>query len=287
MDLSQPNIAIRERSILEIFDLTLHVYRDHIRNILLLLLINAIPLTIVNALIVHVLIGADNALPSEQLGILLVLIISQAQAGTLLITQYLGTATFSGRPTIKSTIADFLKVSKYWIWSHGLVRLVIPILCVLGFYGYNGFGAAIFLLLFALLVRAVRPFISEILILEQPPRRIPKDSASQQITLGRRSKDLHRGDVLGGFILSTFVGSLLLVTITSLFFHIDSAIGLNGNWDSPIHFIYWPVSAWLVASFLAVFRFLYYINTRITQEGWEIALKLMAEKQKLFAGDDY
>ena len=287
MDLSQPNIAIRERTILEIFDLTLHVYRDHARNILLLLVINVLPFTIINALIVHFLIGPNNALPSEQLWILLVLIISQAQAGTLLITQYLGTATFSGRPTIKSTIADFFKVSKYWIWSHGFVRLVIPILCVLGFFQYDGIGFAYFLLLFALAVRAFRPFISEILILEQPPRKIPKDSASQQITLKRRTKDLHRGDVLAGFFMSTLVGSCLLVTTASLFFHIDSAIGLNGNWDSPIHFIYWPLSAWLVASFLAVFRFLYYINTRITQEGWEIALKLMAEKQKLFARDDY
>ena len=287
MDLSQPNIAIRERTMLEIFDLTLHVYRDHARNILLLLAINVLPLTIANALIVHVLIGADNALPSQQLGILLVLIVSQAQAGTLLITQYLGTATFSGRPTIKSTIADFFKVSKYWIWSHGFVRLVIPILCILGFFGYDGFGFAIFLLLFALAVRAFRPFISEILILEQPPRRIPKDSALQLITRSQRAKDLHRGDVLAGFFMSTLVGCCLLITITSLFFHIDSAIGLNGDWDSPIHFIYWPLSAWLVASFLAVFRILYYFNTRITQEGWEIKLKLMAEKQKMFAGDDY
>ena len=287
MDLSQPNIAIRERTILEIFDLTLHVYRDHARNILLLLAINVLPLTTANALIVHVLIGADNTLPSQQLAILLVLIVSQAQAGTLLITQYLGTATFSGRPTIKSTIADFFKVSKYWIWSHGFVRLVIPILCVFGLNGANGFGIAIFLLLFALAVRAFRPFISEVLILEQPPRRNPKDSNVQQITLSRRSKDLHRGDVLSGSFMSTLVGCCLLITITSLFFHIDSAIGLNGNWDSPIHFIYWPLSAWLVASFLAVFRFLYYINTRISQEGWEIKIKLMAEKQKMFAGDDY
>ena len=287
MDLSQPNIAIRERTILEIFDLTLHVYRDHARNILLLLLINALPLMIVNALIVHVVIGPSDALPSDQLAILLLLIISQAQAGTLLITQYLGTATFSGRPTIRSTIADFFKAPKSWIWSHGFVRMVIPILFVIGVFKDDGLGLAIFMLMIALAIRAFRPFISEILILEQPPRKIPKGSASQQITLRRRAKDLHRGDVLFGFFMSTLVGSCLLVTITSLFFHIDSAIGLNGNWDSSIHFVYWPLSAWLVASFLAVFRFLFYINTRITQEGWEIALKLMAEKQKLFARDDY
>ena len=287
MDLSQPNIAIRERTILEIFDLTLHVYRDHFRNILLLLVINILPLTISNAVIVHLLIGSGDALPSEQLAILLLLIISQAQAGTLLITQYLGTATFSGRPTIKSTIADFLKAPKYWIWSHGFIRMVIPILLVLGFFQHDGFGFSIFLIMFALVIRAFRPFISEILVLEQPPRKIPKDSATQQITLKRRAKDLHRGDVLVGFFMSILVGSCLLVTISSLFFHLDSAIGLNGDWDLPIHFIYWPLSAWLVVSFLAVFRFLYYINTRITQEGWEIALKLMAEKQKLFAGDDY
>lgn len=287
MDLSHPRIAIRERSMLEIFDLTLHVYRDHCWNILMLLAINGLPLAVLNALAVHGVTGRSESLPSEKLFAILLLTISQSQIGTLLITQYLGTATFAGKPTVESTIKDFFKVSKFWIWSHGIIRMVVPILLVIGLLPTEAIGFAMLLLMFALLIRALRPFISEILILEQPPRKKMPDTTVQQITLKQRTKDLHRGDVLGGFFSASIIGGCLLITITSLFFHIDSAVGLNGNWDSSIHFVYWPLAAWLVASFLTVFRFLYYINTRIAQEGWEISLKLMAEKQKLLAKDEF
>ena len=83
------------------------------------------------------------------------------------------------------------------------------------------------------------------------------------------------------------VGSCLMLTVTSFFFHVDAAMGLVGGWEQIGFFLYWPISGWLVAAFLATFRFLYYINTRIVQEGWEISLKLMAEKQKLITRDDY
>ena len=286
MDISQPHIAIRERTLLEIFDLTLHVYRDHWKNILTMLVINALPLAIANGLVCHVLNGDRSSLPIE-LWINLFLIASQAQIGTLLITQYLGTALFSGKPTVRQTVRDFLRVSKSWIWNHGFLRMVVPIFCFVALLHNNSISLVIMLLLIGLMVRAFRPFISEILILEKPPRKIPKDSSLPGITLNRRVKDLHRGDVVAGFFMSCVIGSCLLITVTSLFFHVDTAMGLNGAWDSPIHYVYWPLAAWLVASFLAVFRFLYYVNTRITQEGWEISLKLMAEKQKLLAEDEY
>jgi hypothetical protein len=286
MDLSQPHIAIRQRTLLEIFDLTLHVYRDHWKNILMMLVINALPLVIANAVVCHVLHGDRSDLPTE-LMISLLLIVSQAQIGTLLITQYLGTAMFAGKPTIRQTVSNFFSTSKSWIWNHGFIRMVLPIFALVAAFHINSMAMVIFLLFIALTIRALRPFISEILILEKPPRRIPKDATLSGITLRRRASDLHRGDVVAGFFLSCLVGSGLLVTVTSLFFHVDTAMGLNGAWDSPIHYVYWPLGAWLVASFLAVFRFLCYINTRITQEGWEIKIKLMAERQKLLAEDEY
>ncbi len=286
MDLSQPHIAIRERTLLEIFDLTLHVYRDHWKNILSMLVINALPLAIANAVVCHVLHRGGGDLPTE-LFLGLLLIANQAQIGTLLITQYLGTALFSGKPTVGETVRDFLRTSKSWIWNHGFIRMAVPIFCLVAAFHTSSLALVITLLLLALMIRAFRPFISEILILEKPPRKSPKDSSVRAITLKRRASDLHRGGVVAGFFMSCILGGFLLVTLTSLFFHVDTALGLNGAWDSPIHYIYWPLAAWLVASFLAVFRFLYYINTRITQEGWEIRLKLMAERQKLLAEDEY
>lgn len=286
MDLSRPSIAIRERSTLEIFDLTLHVFRDHIATILLLLMINAVPWVIADVVLVHVLEIGDGNIGFEVL-MMLMLILSQSQIGTMLITQYLGIAMFFGRPALKETLAAFFQKSKYWIWSHGFLRMVVPILVLVGCFGAASIGWVMLLLVVALVVRLQRPFISEILLLEQPAISGKKDSDGSAITLKRRSRDLHRGEVTAGGMMAWIVGACLLVTVASSFFHLDSAIGLNGGWDSPVHYAYWPLAAWLVASFVTTFRFLHYINTRIQQEGWEISLKLMSEKQKLTAKEDY
>lgn len=286
MDLSRPSIAIRERSTLEIFDLTLHVFRDHVGTILVLLMINALPWMIVDGLLVHGLqMGQGNV--GFEVAMMLILILSQSQIGTMLITQYLGIAMFFGRPTVKETVDAFFQKSKYWIWSHGFLRMVVPILILVGCFGAASIGWVLLLLLAGLLVRLNRPYISEILLLEQPAIRKPENGSGPVVTLKRRSRDLHQGDVIAGGMMGWIVGGCLLITVASSFFHLDTAIGLNGGWDSPIHYLYWPLAAWLVASFLATFRFLYYVNTRIAQEGWEIALKLMSEKQKLVSKDDH
>jgi hypothetical protein len=44
---------------------------------------------------------------------------------------------------------------------------------------------------------------------------------------------------------------------------------------------YLPLSAWLVAGYLAVVRFLQYLDLRIRREGWEIELQLRAEAARL------
>ena len=282
MDLSQPSIAIRERTMLEIFDLTLHVFRDHFFNILLLLGINAVPWVAVDLALVW---GKGEGDLRVELELMMLLMISQSQVGTLLITQYLGTAMFSGRPTVTQTLKSFFAKSKYWIWSHGVVRLVLPVLVVVGWFQEPATFLVVIMLMFALGVRAFRPFISEVLLLEQPAIR--KAKSANGLTLARRSKDLHKGEVLGSCFMGGVVGSCLMLTVTSFFFHVDAAMGLVGGWEQIGFFLYWPISGWLVAAFLATFRFLYYINTRIVQEGWEISLKLMAEKQKLITRDDY
>lgn len=282
MDLNQPSIAIRERSTLEIFDLTLHVFRDHVVNVLILLAINALPFMIVDAVLVHG-VGIGDGDVGFELAVMMILIASQSQIGTLLITQYLGTAMFSKRPTVKQTVAAFLGRSKSWLWSHGVVRMVLPMMVLIGILQGEGVGWAMLLLAVAMLIRLLRPFISEILLLEQPKIRKPKFDDGSAVTLSRRSKNLHHGEVVGGGVMAWMIGGSLLVMVASLFFHFDGATGLGGAWDGPIRYLYWPLAGWLVASFLTTFRFLHYINTRIKQEGWEIALKLMAEKQRIAA----
>ncbi len=129
-----------------------------------------------------------------------------------------------------------------------------------------------------MLFRAWRPFVSEILLLEKTPVRKEKEG---QMQFSKRSSDLHRGDVVAGFVLGSLIAVALNTMLAGLMFHIDKTIGLLGTLDLPIQYLYWPIASWLVASYMAVFRFMFYINTRIAQEGWEVDLKIRAEGQKL------
>ena len=277
MDFSRTFIAIRKRSLLGLFDLSLLVYRDHAVNILLLLLINALPWILIDLLVLWV---SDLGLSdySNWHWKFLLLIVSQSQIGTMMITQYLGQAMFEGKPSIGEVVRLFMRASWYGIMLHGFVRMVFPILLLVLANDEFATGWAVFLLCFALLIRTIRPFVTEIMLLEKTPVRKKDDTA---MTFGKRSSDLHRSEVVAGFILSSLFAVALTTMIAGLFFHIDSAIGLLGTLDLPIQFLYWPLAAWIVASFLAVFRFLFYINTRIIQEGWEVSLKVMAEGQKM------
>ena len=45
--------------------------------------------------------------------------------------------------------------------------------------------------------------------------------------------------------------------------------------------IFTPLSMWATATFLAVVRFLSYLDVRIRQEGWEVELRLRAEGARL------
>ena len=277
MDFSRTFIAIRKRSLLGLFDLSLLVYRDHAVNILLLLMINALPWILIDVLVLWL---ADLGLSehSDWQWKFLLLIVVQSQVSTMMITQYLGKAMFEGKPSVGETVRQFMKASWYGIVLHGFFRMVFPILLLMLANDEIATGWAVFFLCIAMLIRTFRPFVSEIMLLEQTPVR-KKDAVA--MTFGKRSSDLHRSDVVAGFILGSIIAVALTTMIAGLFFHVDLAIGLLGTLDLPIQYLYWPMAAWIVASYMAVFRFLFYINTRIVQEGWEVSLKVMAEGQKI------
>ena len=134
MKLDHTFIAIRERGILEIFDLSLHVVRDHFKPLVALLLIGAAPWIFIDWLITRWLIIGDF---SGEYGllyywILALLVINQAHVGTTLITYYLGQAMFVAKPGIRATIAGSLKGPWYFVWCHAVLRLILPVL----FFGW-------------------------------------------------------------------------------------------------------------------------------------------------------
>ncbi len=277
MDFSRTFIAIRKRSMLGLFDLSLLVYRDHALNIVTLLAINALPWLAFDVL----------TLLLSEFGMsdygqwhwkLLLLAVIQAQYGTMMITLYLGKAMFEGKPSISDTVSSFFKASWFSIWLHGFLRMVLPVTLLIAVGDSISTGWAVLLFVFGMFVRMMRPFVSEILLLEKTPLRKGKEG---QMQFSKRTSDLHRGDVIAGFVLGSLIAVALTTMLAGLMFHIDQTIGLLGTLDLPIQYLYWPIAAWLVASYMAVFRFMFYINTRIVQEGWEVDLKIRSEGQKL------
>lgn len=277
MDFSHTFIAIRKRSLLGLFDLSLLVYRDHALNILTLLAINALPWLVFD-LLTLVLSEFGMVDYGQWHWKLLLLAVIQAQYGTMMITLYLGKAMFEGKPSISETVSGYFRASWFSIWLHGCLRMVFPVTLLIAVGDSIATGWAVIFFLVGMAFRMTRPFVSEILLLEKTPVR-KKNSGGIQFS--KRSNDLHHSEVIVGFVLGSLIAIALTTMLAGLLFHIDQTIGLLGTLDLPIQYLYWPVAAWVVASYMAVFRFMFYINTRIVQEGWEVSLKMISEGQKL------
>ncbi len=294
MNLDQTFIAIRERGMLEIMDLSLQVVRQHFSKLIVLLAVNALPWIVID----WILIGRaanPSSMPDSvpnYYWMMLVLVVSQAQVGTSSITYYLGQAMFIQRFPLKKLIHEsFWKPPIYWR-LHGVYRCVFPIL-LLVWLSWSPDDelrvlinlGIIFLLLVNLMVRSVRPFATELVLLERPPVRATR---SDQISLAQRSSHLHGGGLLlSRFGVTCLFYPLLFFTLYSMFLLIDSAFALQPTIAFPLKTIYWVVTLWLVAGFAAVVRFLSYIDTRIKQEGWAVELVMRAEGHRLAEGESH
>lgn len=291
MKLDHTFIAIRERGMLEIMDLSLHVVRQHFLTLLLLLLIGAAPWMVIDWWLTHWLV--TGIFSSDYAGyyywLMALLVISQYQMGTALITYYLGQAMFVGRLGIRETVAGAWRTSPYFFWCHGGIRLVYPILFLTWLTYHCDEDTLIALSVFfipalvlgAMLIRALRPFVSEMLLLEKTPISTKNPD---KVNFKRRSQSLHGAastELFGRFLLTCVLYTLLMYTFFSMFVSFDSTLNLQANSDFSFSAFYWIFSLWLVAGFAAVVRFLSYIDIRIRQEGWAVELKMRAEGQRL------
>ncbi|MCH2181233.1 MAG: hypothetical protein MK108_04440 [Mariniblastus sp.] len=287
MIFDQTFIAIRQRNIFEILDLSIHVIRNYCLPLSVLLLINALPFFLLDWLLFRWMLTGISAFGYAPLYLWLtsLMVASQAQLGTLLITGYLGKALFQGHPSIKETILAALRIWPQLFWIHGILRTAIPTILI-GLYlsQTESTGAVILLTLVVsvgLLVRWLRPFATEMLLLEQNPLR---SSDPATITYRMRSAALHNiasSTITGRFLLISLLALPLIFSFYSSILLTDQAINLHIDPDATLITFYWPLSLWLVAGFLAVVRFLSYLDIRIRQEGWAVELRIRAEATRL------
>ena len=294
MQLDRTTIVIRERGLLDILDLSLFVLRRYFVPLAVLFALAIVPLMLVNHLLVGWLIGPDATagMFARYLWLMLLLVVIEAPLVSVFATSYLGQAVFLERPSLRSVLGDVCRVSPRLLVTQGLLRGIVPaalLTLVIDRYSNVNVTVEIFLIpliaLYAIGLRAFRPYLNEIVLLERHPLR----SADRTVpSIARRSSQLH--GFSAGLLLARWMGTVPLAVL--LFFSLWGALrflpgALLNDWSygplgGPLlRPIVYPLAMWLVAAYLSIVRFLSYLDLRIRDEGWEVELLLRAEAGNL------
>ncbi len=278
-------IVVRQRNILEIFDLTTQIVRDHAFKLLMALLVGAIPFAVVDFLILHRWMDADHF----KMGLVLLacLVISQAPIGTAVITDYLGSVMFLRRANVLRSTRNVLRNYGKLLHLQGVVRGAILLTVLVAVmdpdWGIETQIAYVMVILgpvlcWALLIRGLRPFVTEVMLLEKPLWQ----RGQQELRFSNRSRVLHSrfaAELFGQALVSYFFAALLTICFIGLLATRSFVFGTSSESLYALATFH-SLAFWLAAGFTTVARFLSYINLRIKQEGWEVELKLRAEANK-------
>jgi hypothetical protein len=303
MQLDRTRIAIRERGLLETIDLTLLVIRDFAGPILASALVGIIPLAIINEVLLGRMVSIDdegNVAWFRYVWGMTVLIFLEAPLASVFVVAYLGPAVFMEQRTVRQVIGDVFRQAFPLLLSQGMIRGVLAawLLYILtDRYEANGWLEGFWIVMVCLVaagMRSFRPYINEIILLEKNPLLAGKSAA---ITVAKRSAHLHNaysGDLFVRWFATAAISMSLVglaiytgvltegFLISNWPFHIsmeDGVYAVNLDWFR-LHVLY-PGCLWLVVAFLAVVRFLSYLDLRIRHEGWEVELLMRAEAARL------
>jgi hypothetical protein len=287
MRLDNTNIAIRERGIRELFDLALVVARHWAGPLTAALACGALPIALVNHFLLRGLIY-DSLLQEEwaaYMTCMAVLVFLEAPLATALVTVFLGQAMFAERPSLAQAARDVLPRIGQLFWYGFVVRGVLPAWWLV--FGTvtpaepEGGIVLLVMLAFCLgLVRGLRPFLFEVILLERNPWRSSKGG----LNTARRSKALHQpsgGELFGHFVLAVTIGSAMAMGLWLTLWYLRAHLTNQVDFAETMFIYVLPISMWLVAGYLSVVRFLSYLDLRIRHEGWEVELRMRAEGAQL------
>ncbi len=309
MRFDRTEIAIRLRSIPELFDLSLVVLRAYWLPLLTSSALFSLPLLTLNVLATRWMLGPEGLSSMEDMQRpeyaaqnrfvwhMILLWFLEFPLASVPATILLGNRIFFEHLQFRR----LLKVLKpVWLRSVfvlgvlrcGLLGLVLE-LFVNRYVPFDQFTELVLLFLafcgWAAFRRMTHPFAPEILGLELCRTR---NRRATDVTYWQRSTSLHSqffGDCAARFILSVFVGSAFMLTTFSLFF-VGDFVGMRQSESKLINGmlstntlvqILLPLAMWISSTYLIVFRFLCYLDIRIRLEGWEVELELKAERERL------
>jgi hypothetical protein len=292
MQLDNTRIAVRERGMIDTLDLTFQVMRTFAPQLIFALLLGIVPLAVLNYFLVGwmaVRIDDDDfAAPTRYLWNYGLLVFFQAPLATIFAEAYLGAAVFKEEKPLRRILRDVGAMFWSLAWCQLLLRgTLIATILPLFIYGqeFNPFVEILLVLGIAALaagLRAFRPYINEIIVLERNPlwSRNP-----QSMTVGKRSAFLHGPS--SGDLLAQWLGSLLVVGLLGYAVYMSLQVLYSVMFSDPtfggwaqMHVVA-PLAMWSITAFIGVFRFLSYLDLRIRQEGWEVELLVKAEAARL------
>ncbi len=299
MQLDKTHIVVRPRTVSEIGDLTLAMLRIYPRSILIGFTVGAMGWALLNLVLIGWIpireygLGLTDEEASAELfryvSWMTVLVVLQTPIAGVFTTLYLGRAVFEQRLTWGAVIRE---TGGHWrdLFSVFLVRgLVLPVALFLFFrwdypfsYLVDGFFPLL-VLVTLFLIRGTKPFLAEILLLEKCEVR-PK--SKRDLSLSVRSKYLHRpssGEHAGRFVILGAVYSVLLFCFFMTAMSVRGVLLLRWDFlDLGVLLVLYPACLWAVAGITVIAKMLFYLDTRIRLEGWDVDLAVRAENLRQF-----
>jgi len=271
LQLDKTRIAVRERAYVDILDLALRVVRVHAGPLVVAFAAGVVPMMLLNGWLLsgYARYDFEWSFPLVYPFYIVLLIFLEAPLATAPATLYLGKATFTDRPQPREILREFRESLAQLLVYQGLLR-----------------------------VWHVRwTYLNEVILLDRNPMR--RRAGGGMSTL-ERSRVLHKAqnvDAAGCGGPALIVGAMLCVAVWSSIFIVRGMLlgewGLggflwalfSGQWEwrflRPMFTLYFPLSLWIVVCYFTVVRFLAYLDLRIRREGWEVELRLRAERARL------
>lgn len=269
MQFDRMRIAVRERSYLEILDLTMVVIRAHAGAWVLLSLLGILPFAALNYWLLDATEMAKldydvESFPPGYIFWYLVLLAWEAPLASSLVTLYLGQVMFEEQ-------ADWRRLRRDLLGSLFQLALIQVIL--------RGLMILFVITIFVLYVAA--PYMNEVILLERNPLFAGR---SHHISTFKRALRLHEfslGELFGRWLASLCFGTVWVVALWATLRWARHVFTGQLAIDEYSYSVLFPAALWFVVAFFNVTRYLSYLDLRIRTEGWEVELLLRAEAAKL------
>jgi len=280
VQLDQTRIVIRPRSIGELLDLAFRVAREFWKPLLVANLFLVVPFALLNAWIAHALLASEltDYSIARFVRLMVALVFLEAPLVTAPTTLVLGRGMFLEPTDFPQVRHDLNLHTMRLVFLQGIGRLALAPLCLWVLLDADmEFSPAEFILpLLAIgmgLVRCVRPFLNEIILLERTPWR------GKNMTIRKRSQLLHApngGELFARGLLTGIASALVALCVTYSAWFFLGALTSQWEWGSLMLEVIVPASLWIAAVYGAIVNYLSYLDLRIRREGWEVELKLRA-----------